>query len=87
MEPEEWWREAACRDAPPEVMHVAGAAQNRVVRRFCQDCPVRFECLVEALDGDIEWGVWGGLTERQRRALKKRNPHVKRWRPIVMRAA
>ncbi len=45
-------------------------------------CPVRTECLAEALDNQIEWGVWGGMTERERRALLRRRPNVTSWRAL-----
>jgi WhiB family redox-sensing transcriptional regulator len=44
---------------------------------------VRTECLSEALDNEIEWGVWGGMTERERRALLKRRPNVTSWRLLL----
>ncbi|MFJ9037423.1 WhiB family transcriptional regulator [Streptomyces sp. NPDC102406] len=37
--------------------------------RVCVACPVRAECLEDALDRDEPWGIWGGLTKRQRRDL------------------
>ncbi|MGP6175664.1 WhiB family transcriptional regulator, partial [Corynebacterium sp. A21] len=40
---------------------------------------VRTQCLVTALDSREEFGVWGGLTERQRRAVLRDNPHVENW--------
>jgi WhiB family redox-sensing transcriptional regulator len=44
---------------------------------------VRAECLAEALDNEIEWGVWGGLTERERRALLRQRPNVTSWRQLL----
>jgi WhiB family redox-sensing transcriptional regulator len=44
---------------------------------------VRTECLAEALDHQIEWGVWGGMTERERRALLRRRPNVTSWRRLL----
>ena len=41
-------------------------------------CVVRTECLADALDNRVEFGVWGGMTERERRALLKRRPNVRR---------
>jgi WhiB family transcriptional regulator, redox-sensing transcriptional regulator len=38
------------------------------------------ECLADSLDNHTEFGVWGGMTERQRRALLKRRPGVLSWR-------
>jgi WhiB family redox-sensing transcriptional regulator len=46
-------------------------------------CPVRTECLADALDNRIEFGVWGGMTERERRALLRRRPHVRSWRRLL----
>lgn len=37
------------------------------------------QCRADALDNRVEFGVWGGLTERQRRALLRKNPHIKSW--------
>jgi WhiB family redox-sensing transcriptional regulator len=44
---------------------------------------VRTECLAEALDNNIEWGVWGGMTERERRALLRRRPNITSWRRLL----
>ncbi|MGH3357129.1 MAG: WhiB family transcriptional regulator [Nocardioidaceae bacterium] len=79
---EDWASEAACKDRTPDELFVKGAAQNRA-KQVCQGCPVRTECLAEALDNQIEWGVWGGLTERERRALLRRRPNVTSWRSLL----
>ncbi len=49
--------------APTEELFVRGAAQDRA-KQVCKGCPARTECLAEALDNGIEWGFWGGMTER-----------------------
>ncbi|GAA4903371.1 WhiB family transcriptional regulator [Streptomonospora salina] len=69
---------ALCREVDPDALFVQGAAQNRA-KLICRGCPVRTECLAEALDGRIEFGVWGGMTERERRALLRRRPDVTSW--------
>jgi WhiB family redox-sensing transcriptional regulator len=79
---EEWAANAACRAERPDALFVKGAAQNRA-KQLCGNCPVRIECLAEALDNTIEWGVWGGLTERERRSLLKRRPNVTSWRGLL----
>jgi WhiB family redox-sensing transcriptional regulator len=81
----DWPLKAACRDGDPDALFVEGAAQ-RTARRICQGCAVRYECLVEALDGRIGSGVWGGLTESERRALLRRYPNVVSWRRLFQAA-
>ena len=70
---EDWAGKALCNETRPDELFVRGAAQNRA-KQMCAGCPVRTECLAEALDNQIEWGVWGGMTERERRALLRRRP-------------
>jgi WhiB family transcriptional regulator, redox-sensing transcriptional regulator len=80
-----WASYAACRTADPDDLFVQGAAQNRV-KSLCLRCPVRTECLADALDNRVEWGVWGGMTERERRALLRRRPNVASWRELLEQA-
>jgi WhiB family redox-sensing transcriptional regulator len=80
------WRAAArCRTADAEGLFVTGARQ-REARRFCRSCPVRTECLAHALDHRIEFGVWGGTTERERRALLRSRPDVTSWARLLLAA-
>lgn len=79
---EDWPSHAACRDSDPDSLFVQGAAQNRA-KSVCGGCSVRTECLADALDNDIEFGVWGGMTERERRALLRRRPGVVSWRRVL----
>ncbi len=58
-------------------------AQQREARQFCFACPVRTECLAHALDQRIEFGVWGGMTERERRALLRSRPDVASWARLL----
>ncbi|UFU07125.1 WhiB family transcriptional regulator [Ruania halotolerans] len=76
---EEWTLRAACAARSPDELFVQGAAQ-REAREICFTCPVRLECLVDALDNRIQFGVWGGMTERERRALLRNEPDVDSWR-------
>ena len=75
----EWTVKAVCAGGDPDMLFVTGAAQ-REAAKICQACPVRLECLADALDNRIEYGVWGGMTERQRRAVLKKSPEVTNWR-------
>jgi WhiB family redox-sensing transcriptional regulator len=80
--PPNWRVRAACRDVDPEQLFVRGTDQHRA-KRVCGGCPVRTECLAEALDRRIEFGVWGGMTERERRALLRARPQVRSWRELL----
>ena len=73
-----WVSQARCRQTDPDELFVRGAAQRKaaVIRRHC---PVIAECGADALDNRVEFGVWGGMTERQRRALLKQHPEVESW--------
>jgi WhiB family transcriptional regulator, redox-sensing transcriptional regulator len=77
------WRVAArCRTVDADGLFVTGARQ-REARQFCRACPVRTECLAHALDQRIEFGVWGGMTERERRALLRTRPEVGSWADLL----
>ena len=78
----DWTVQAGCLVTDPDTLFVQGAAQNRA-KAVCLGCPVRTECLADALDNGIEFGVWGGLTERERRALLRRRPNVTSWRLLL----
>ncbi len=58
-------------------------ARQREARQLCRGCPVRTECLAHALDQRIEFGVWGGMTERERRALLRNRPDVRSWADLL----
>jgi WhiB family redox-sensing transcriptional regulator len=79
---EMWANAALCKESAPDELFVRGAEQHKA-KVVCGACPVRAECLAEALDNEIEWGVWGGLTERERRALLRQRPNVTSWRQLL----
>ena len=82
---QDWTTRAACRTSDPDELFVTGAAQNRA-KAVCLGCPVRTECLGDALDNRVEFGVWGGMTERERRALLRRRPDVANWTELLQSA-
>lgn len=82
MSDQHWTAYGACSGAPPDDLFVEGAAQ-RSAREVCANCPVRVDCLIDALDHRILFGVWGGTTERERRALLRRFPEVGSWRALI----
>jgi WhiB family redox-sensing transcriptional regulator len=72
MDETSWLDRARCRGLDPEQFFVRGVTQARPALRICERCVVKDECLQYALDHEIDFGVWGGLTERQRRAYQRR---------------
>jgi WhiB family redox-sensing transcriptional regulator len=65
------WRDlAACRGTDLEVFFPGRGESARPARQVCAGCPVRQPCLDYAITNRIAYGVWGGLTERERRALR-----------------
>lgn len=74
----DWRHRARCRTEDPELFFPVGngaVAQQQVVaaKAVCGRCPVSADCLLWALSSGQDSGVWGGLTEDERRALKRRN--------------
>jgi WhiB family transcriptional regulator, redox-sensing transcriptional regulator len=78
---EDWTTSAKCRGTE-DALFPAAAEQKRA-RAFCSGCPVRAQCLAEALDNQIEWGVWGGTTERERRLMLRQRPDVTSWKAVL----
>ena len=78
----DWAMRGACSSGNPDDLFVQGAEQNRA-KAVCMGCVVRTECLADALDNRTEFGVWGGMTERERRALLKKRPNVVSWRRLL----
>ena len=78
---EEWAQFGTCSGSDPDALFVLGAAQQQA-KQVCMGCPVIAECLADSLDNPTEFGVWGGMTERERRALLKRRPNVTSWRAL-----
>lgn len=71
---EDWSDLARCRGMDPDVFFGRNLTEARAAIRTCDRCEVRQHCLDYAVEQQIEIGVWGGLTERQRRAyVRNRN--------------
>jgi WhiB family redox-sensing transcriptional regulator len=65
------WRErAACRGTDLDVFFPERGETAEHARQVCAECPVREPCLEYALSNRITHGIWGGLTERERRPLQ-----------------
>ena len=66
-----WATDARCLQAEPETFFPEKGGSTREAKRICADCTVREECLQYALENDERFGIWGGLSERERRRLKR----------------
>lgn len=79
---DQWAVHAKCRGLE-DALFPEGANQKRA-RAVCMSCPVRSNCLAEALDNRIEWGVWGGMTERERRQLLRERTDISNWHEVLL---
>jgi WhiB family redox-sensing transcriptional regulator len=68
----EWQERALCAQTDPEAFFPEKGGSTREAKRICVGCEVRAECLEYALAKDERFGIWGGLSERERRKLKRR---------------
>ncbi|MCT2583434.1 WhiB family transcriptional regulator [Actinophytocola sp. S1-96] len=74
---DDWRQDAACRDDDPELFFPIsevgpGARQTAQAKAVCARCPVRTQCLEYALDNGLSHGIFGGMTESDRRTLARR---------------
>ncbi|BEL42072.1 WhiB family transcriptional regulator [Mycobacteroides abscessus] len=66
------WHEAAlCAQTDPEAFFPEKGGSTREAKAMCERCEVKDPCLEYALDNDERFGIWGGLSERERRRLKR----------------
>lgn len=65
----EWRRDALCAEVGLELFYPEKGESTKQAKRICQNCPVRAECLQDALDNRERFGIWGGQSERDRRKL------------------
>jgi WhiB family transcriptional regulator, redox-sensing transcriptional regulator len=69
---ESWRQEALCAETDPEAFFPEKGGSTREAKKICTGCEVKGECLEYALEHDERFGIWGGLSERERRRLKRR---------------
>jgi WhiB family redox-sensing transcriptional regulator len=67
---DEWRQDALCAETDPEAFFPEKGGSTREAKRVCSGCSVRAECLEAALANDERFGIWGGLSERERRRLR-----------------
>jgi WhiB family redox-sensing transcriptional regulator len=70
-EDEQWQERALCAQTDPEAFFPEKGGSTREAKRICLGCEVKDRCLDYALAHDERFGIWGGLSERERRRLKR----------------
>jgi len=82
------WRDrAACRSYDPELFFPVGTTgpallQAATAKQVCDVCPVREACLLWAVEAGVDHGVWGGLSEEERRSWKRRKARNRTLTPV-----
>ncbi len=66
-----WQRDALCAQTDPEAFFPEKGGSTREAKAVCASCEVRAQCLEYALANDERFGIWGGLSERERRRLRR----------------
>jgi WhiB family transcriptional regulator, redox-sensing transcriptional regulator len=79
-----WAARGACRGSDPELFFPiahSGPAVGQIARAraICAQCPVQRECLEFAMESGQDFGVWGGLSEGERRALRRKQSRHRRY--------
>jgi WhiB family redox-sensing transcriptional regulator len=75
---EEWRDLAICPSADPEIFHPkrGDVITSKMAKKICSSCPVEDQCLAYALEKDLDWGIWGGKSASERKAIRARtNKH------------
>jgi len=67
-----WQADALCAQTDPEAFFPEKGGSTRDAKKICTTCEVKGECLQYALHNDERFGIWGGLSERERRKLRRR---------------
>jgi WhiB family transcriptional regulator, redox-sensing transcriptional regulator len=67
-----WQRQANCMGVDPDLFFPERGASTREAKEVCRGCVVREDCLEFALANGEKFGIWGGLSERERRKIRRR---------------
>ncbi|TFB91065.1 MULTISPECIES: WhiB family transcriptional regulator [Cryobacterium] len=71
-DPLSWQSDSLCAQTDPEAFFPEKGGSTRDAKKICSSCEVKTQCLQYALANDERFGIWGGLSERERRKLRKR---------------
>ena len=70
---EDWRAAGLCSRTNPDLWFSPGAVEHKEAKRICRDCPVRQQCLQYAMETPVDHGIWGGMTERERRRYRRQS--------------
>ena len=73
-----WTERALCAQTDPEAFFPEKGGSTREAKKVCLGCDVRSECLEYALANDERFGIWGGLSERERRRIRRQRAQAAR---------
>ena len=73
-----WQRLANCLGVDPDLFFPERGASTKEAKRVCRACVVREECLEYALDNGEKFGIWGGMSERERRRVRRERALARR---------
>jgi WhiB family transcriptional regulator, redox-sensing transcriptional regulator len=69
IEDDDWQDRALCAQTDPEAFFPEKGGSTREAKKVCRACEVRAQCLDYALENREPWGIWGGLSNQERRQL------------------
>jgi len=72
----QWKLKGSCRGLDADLFFPDRGASTRLAKSVCRKCPVQEECLEYAVNNREKFGIWGGLSERERRAIRKKRSIV-----------
>ena len=78
-----WETGARCNEYDPEIFFDPRVRFERKAKSICGRCQVRTDCLSYALASGVEFGVWGGLNGKERRALLRGSTKMSDWNEIA----
>ena len=78
-----WQRQANCMGVDPDLFFPERGASTREAKEVCRGCVVQEDCLEYALANGEKFGIWGGLSERERRKIRRRRALERRSGEVV----
>ncbi len=82
--PKEWWDFANCLGVDPDLFFPERGASTREAKEVCRGCVVQADCLEYAITNSEKFGIWGGLSERERRRIRRARATERRSRETAV---